>query len=324
MVYLQHEKSGEQRNESLIKNEDGYFKNTLELKHGWWFITAEALSCEGAMSPDFCEKVFTTTHVHEALVETGRVNFVTLEMYQVFTGDLNVNVYTWLNAGMFSSIQDAINVAIANGQGVYVPPGDYYENIVMREGVPVVGSGFGHTKLYAGKGNDIPIITFPTKQSEWSTMFLGSLSIIQEGPGSAVVMNGSSAFMSNLLIIFADQGIVSEESDFSVFQSTFVDINEDWGHGIEIHGGEFTGAKQNVFYNMTNAVLFQIPPKNFSVSENNYWQVGYWGPYADVAYSADPKFDENFVIHQQFLIDRWIGAFVYGFDPYCWCWWTGR
>lgn len=320
MVYAHSDDFGDVTTK-ILKNSEGLFEKRIALQPGLWEITAEAFAhCAKEMYTDGCPRVFYTTYAHIVTVYVGEIQVVYLEMFQVTTGDLGVQVLAWINAGLFETIQKAIDTAIPNIEGVYIPPGDYNVALSMRRDVPVMGSGFGRTRLFPIPESNSPVVTFPLG----ANTSLEKLAIVQTLDNAGAVSVYGNASLSQILVLFKSQGITVfpyNTDTLWMANCTLVDTDGGISAGVSYKSSPVGGMiHHNVFVGMSLAVGV-MNGSNIVADHNDYWQVeNPFLPSSDTDIFMDPLFDSNYRIQEEILINSWIGALVFWFspDPYGW------
>jgi PKD repeat protein len=135
-------------------------------------------------------------------------------------------------SGSFRTIQGAVNAA-SFGDTVYVSPGIYGEQVVVKDGVSIVGAGTGQTILRYTYGFDPVLLVQNASSARIESLSIERLPSILEGP-VVLVESGSVAFAD--CIISGGQGAGMEvrgASSSAVLDRVVVLSNS--GPGLWVH-----------------------------------------------------------------------------------------
>jgi hypothetical protein len=125
-----------------------------------------------------------------------------------------------INPGM--SIQQAINSAPA-GSTIILTPGEYQENIVLKDTVSLSGSGANQTFLSPADESQ-PVISGAA-----SELAVADLAVV--GGAQAVNLSGSGLTITGMLIEGGDSGLILDGADNLVTGSKIINVN---GNCVEL------------------------------------------------------------------------------------------
>jgi len=151
-------------------------------------------------------------------------------------GETDIGAYKAVRVGescQYSTIQDAIDALYAEGAegSVLVEPGVYYENVVMREGIDLVGAGWQFTTIDAGGSGTV------VRCADRAT--LAGFTITGAGSCGVVVYEVSPVIKDNYIAYNLPGGDVGNSGGgLTCYYSTaIIDGNIFEGNGEENHWG---------------------------------------------------------------------------------------
>ena len=126
----------------------------------------------------------------------------------------------------FSTIQGAIN-ASSNGDEIIVSPGTYYENIDMKDGITLRGSGADITTIHGGDNDHVAV--FNSVSGEISDFRLTQNKYYADYSG--IYVSNSTVNIENNLIDYNRYGIGLSDNSHFIIKGNKISMNA--GSGIE-------------------------------------------------------------------------------------------
>ncbi|MBN1790236.1 MAG: S8 family serine peptidase [Bacteroidales bacterium] len=170
----------------------------------------------------------------------------------------------------YASIQRGIDMSSA-GDRVYVLPGTYFENVVMKSGISVTGAGCQKT-IISGECSGFGVVLFDHVNNIVFEGFTLTVSNFIPGVGRAFLMNAldNKSTIRNCIIRDVQYGIfVNENSSPLLENNTFVNGEQ----AIYIDGGSEIKIINNIIYDYNYGIHFVNPvnPNQIAIKYNTFY-----------------------------------------------------